>query len=77
MKIIYPLEVGIAVIHPVGDLPILEIARKDVPAGLPYMIVEDSTIPTDRNTRADWTADFSTPDGYGIGHEAWAIEQQA
>lgn len=76
MKIIYPFESGIAVIHPTGVLPIDEVARKDVPAGVPYLIVDDSLIPADRTNRDAWTADFSTPDGYGIGADAWFSEQQ-
>lgn len=76
MKIIYPNgEGGVAIIHPTGALPIEEVARKDVPAGTPYRIVNDEDIPTDRSSRALWTADFSNPDGHGIGAEAWFAEQ--
>ncbi|NBS70334.1 hypothetical protein EBT31_15690 [bacterium] len=76
MKIIYPQNGGIAVVHPTGELPIEEVARKDVPAGVPYIIVSDDTIPTDRTFRAAWEADFSNPDGYGIGADAWFAEQK-
>lgn len=31
-----------------------EIAEKDVPAGLPYVIVSADTIPTDRTFRSAW-----------------------
>jgi len=65
MKIIYPLDDGIAVIHPTGVLTVEETAKKDVPAGVAYLIVEDSDIPEDRTYREAWTADFTTPDGYG------------
>ena len=76
-KVIYPVGDGIAVIHPTGEIPVAEVARKDVPAGSPYLIVEDSDIPTDRTYRSAWTltADFSNPDGYVIGHDAWEQEQ--
>lgn len=77
MKVIYPTETGIAVITPTGVLPIGEVARKDVPAGKPYLIVADSAVPTDRSLRAAWEADFSAPHGYGIGAEAWLAEQAA
>lgn len=43
------------------------IAEKDVPYNLPYWIVEDSVIPTDRTFREAWTVDESLgePDGFG------------
>lgn len=77
-KIIYPIEDGkIAVIHqtPKSELSIEELARKDVPEGKPYVIVKDSDIPEDRTFRGAWEADFSKPDGVGIGHEAWEAER--
>lgn len=79
-RIIYPNgNGGIAVITPSdkSDLPVVEIARKDVPAGVPYRIVDEADIPSDRSQRDLWTADFSQPDGYGIGAEAWFAEQAA
>lgn len=76
--IIYPTsDGGIAVIVPSGALPADDVARKDVPAGVPYRIVAVSDIPFDRSERALWTADLSNPDGYGIGAEAWIVEQEA
>jgi hypothetical protein len=56
-------------------MPVSEVARKDVPAGLPYLIVDASSIPADRQFRNAWEADFSNPDGYGIGADAWFAEQ--
>ena len=43
------------------------IAEKDVPYQLPYWIVEDNDIPTDRTDRNRWTLDESIgdPDGFG------------
>ena len=64
-------EGGLSVIHPTGKLPIEEVAQKDVPAGTPYLIVEDDAVPSDRSFRNAWEADFSNPDGYGIGADAW------
>jgi hypothetical protein len=52
-----------------------EIARKDVPAGVPYLIVNASDLPEDRTYRDAWTADFSQPDGIGIGADAWFAER--
>jgi hypothetical protein len=78
--IIYPNgQGGIAVILPAPDcgIPLREIARKDVPAGVAFRIIDAPTIPTDRTYRDAWTADFSAPDGCGIGAEAWFAEQEA
>ena len=62
MKIIYKnSDESIAIIHPTSEaleiMTIEEIALKDVPTGLPYKIVEDSEIPTDRTFRYAWTID--------------------
>lgn len=66
MKIIYPTDTGIAVIHPCAcGLSVEDIAQKDVPTGKPYLIVDDDVIPSDRTLRDAWTADFSSPDGVG------------
>ncbi len=74
-KIIYQTKDGIAIIHPTGEIPFEEVCRKDVPAGVPYIIVDESEIPTDRTFRSAWEADTSNPDGHGIGSQAWFIEQ--
>ncbi|CAN7625395.1 hypothetical protein [Aminobacter sp. LjRoot7] len=78
-RIIFPSGDGVAVIAPAEKigLPIEEIARKDVPAGVPYRIVDASDIPDDRSQRELWAADFSQPDGHGIGAAAWFAEQEA
>lgn len=72
-RIIYPTtDGGIAVIIPAPcGLTIEEIAAKDVPAGVPYRIIEASDIPQDRTHREAWEADFTSPDGVGVGPEAW------
>jgi hypothetical protein len=56
-RIIYPTpEGGVAIIIPAPDcgLTIEEIAAKDVPAGVPFRIVEAADIPTDRTFRNAW-----------------------
>ena len=67
----------ISVITPTGELPIEEVARKDVPAGLPYLFISADDVPGDRLFRNAWDADFSNPDGYGVGHEVWFSEQRS
>ena len=77
-RIIYQnAEGGVSVIIPTGELCIEEIAKKDVPVGVPYEIVDSLAIPSDRTFRGAWEADFSNPDGYGIGADAWFAQQEA
>ena len=66
-KIIYPLDDGgIAIITPCDcGLSINEIAKKDVPSGIKYKIVDATALSTDRTTRETWTFDFSDYDGIG------------
>lgn len=76
-RIIYKTdEGGVAVIVPAPECPlsIEEIARKDVPTGKPYAIVDTAEIPTDREFRNAWTIDEADlQDGvgadYGVGSE--------
>lgn len=56
-RIIYPTpEGGVAIIVPAPDcgLTIEEIARKDVPAGADFRIVDAADIPDDRTFRNAW-----------------------
>ena len=77
-KILFPnSEGGVSVIHPTGELSIEDVCQKDVPAGTPYLVVEDDVIPSDRSFRNAWEADFSNPDGHGIGADAWFAQQEA
>jgi hypothetical protein len=78
MKILYPNPTAASsVIHPTGELPIEDICQKDVPAGVPYLIVSEDDIPSDRSFRGAWEADFSNPDGYGIGADAYFAAKAA
>lgn len=56
-RIIYPTpEGGVAIIIPAPDcgLTIEQIAAKDVPAGVPFKVVDVSEIPSDRTFRSAW-----------------------
>jgi hypothetical protein len=54
-RIIYANPDGsVAVIIPTGELPIEEVAAKDVPEGAPYEIVTTDEIPADRTFRGAW-----------------------
>lgn len=47
---------GVSIIIPTESL---ELAMKDIPAGKPYLIVDAADIPTEREFRNAWTADFT------------------
>lgn len=57
LRIIYPTpEGGVAIIIPAVEcgLTIEQIAAKDVPAGVPFKVVDVSEIPSDRTFRSAW-----------------------
>lgn len=59
VSIIIPCDCG---------LTIEQIGKKDVPQGVPFWIVEASTIPTDRTFRDAWELDTDSmgePSGFG------------
>lgn len=62
---------SIGIITPTDEalsfVTIKQIAEKDVPHNLPYWIVNESDIPTDRTFRSAWEIDesFCKPDGFG------------
>jgi hypothetical protein len=70
-RIIYQTpEGGVAVIIPTESV---ELALKDVPEGVPYEIVDEADIPSDRFFRGAWVAngaavDIDLPKAQEIGH---------
>lgn len=79
-RIIYSNENGgVSILTPtdsaLATMTIQDIALKIVPAGLPFKIIKASSIPSDRTFRNAWEADMSSPDGVGIGYEAWLATQ--
>jgi hypothetical protein len=75
LRIIYPTpDGGIAIVIPTGELPIEEVAAKDVPEGVAYEIVEDDAIPADRFFRNAWVANGAAVEvdldqAKSIGHD--------
>ncbi len=66
-KIIFPNELGgISVLISTGVLVIEEIAKKDVPTGVKYKIIDDTDLPSSREFRNAWEFDFTT-DFDGVG----------
>ena len=75
MKIIFKnKDNSVGIITPtneaLGFATIEQIAEKDVPYNLPYWIVEDLIIPTDRTFRSVWEIDESMGKPTGFGGES-------
>ena len=51
------------------------IAKKDVPEGLPFWIVNNDFIPQDRTFRGAWEIDESMGEPHGYGHEGYTFEE--
>jgi hypothetical protein len=75
-RIIYETEEGgVMVLDPSPEFlethTLEDLAAKDVPAGVPYKIVDVSVFPPDRFFRDAWEAVIDKPDGvgadYGVG----------
>jgi hypothetical protein len=67
---------GICLIMPTGELSVEEVARKDVPAGTSYIILNTDQVPADHTFFSAWEADFNASHGVGIGADAWFAEQE-
>lgn len=79
MKIIYKnQDNSISIITPTQEAlniyGIDAIAKKDVPHNLPFKIVEDDVIPSDRSFRGAWTIDDSELTD-GVGGELNTFEE--
>ena len=76
--IIYPNEGALAVVfpNPESGLTIEQIATKDVPQNVPYLIIETEALPEDQTFFEAWEADFSEPHGLGDPETYW-IEEAA
>lgn len=56
-RILFPNDDGgVSIIIPAESV---DAAMKDIPSGKPYLIVDAADIPTDREFRNAWTADFT------------------
>ena len=64
---IFPNETTISIVYPAPNTRMTfdSIIKKSVPTGVPYLIIDSSELPADREFRDAWQADFSNPDGYG------------
>lgn len=66
--VIFEREGRISILWPSQPYPVEEVAKKDVPVGVPYLILDASELPQEPAFRAAWVVDFSNPDGYGQGY---------
>lgn len=62
---------GACVLFPILDcgLTLEQIALKDVPNGAPFFYMDRALVPQDMEYANAWEADFSNPDGFGMGYE--------
>jgi len=67
MKVILYNQNGIKVTTPIINVDINIIADKDVPVGIPYIIVDSLILPNE--PQETWEVDFSNPDGIGLTQE--------
>ena len=79
-RIIYNQDNGVvAIVIPapevLRDYTIEEIAAKDVPAGVPYKIIDTADVPTDRTFRNAWEADMTNPDGVGAESNEFPVKE--
>jgi hypothetical protein len=78
--ILYPNSNGSVVfVWPAPDtaFSVEQIAQKDVPEGVPYIIANTADLPSDHAFFEAFEADFSNPDGTGIGADAWFAAKAA
>ena len=78
-RIVYNNPDGsVCILIPTGEIPIEEVAKKDVPAGVEYKIINVEDIPTDRTFRDAWEFELTDPDGigadYGVGSTLAVVE---
>jgi hypothetical protein len=78
MYIIYPNKYkSLCLISPADNthMSIQDIALKDTPFGLPFLIINDSDLPYNFDFFMAWEADFSNPHGHGLGAHRYFIEK--
>lgn len=71
--VIFPTDEGnVGILYPSDcGLSLDDIAKKDIPPGKPYRFISDEDTPKDHLFFNAFEADFSNPDGYGLGYDAW------
>lgn len=66
----YPGSVSLTT--PVDGTDLQKVIHTALPAGTPYLIVDEADLPPDDGYWfGAWEADFSVPDGTSIGPDAW------
>lgn len=81
MRVVYVGDDGVlCVVIPtpeaLAEYGIDAIAKKDVPEGRPYKIVQEADIPQDRSQRDKWTVDVKALTD-GVGSESNEIDEDA
>ena len=60
-----------------SDYPAVHQGEMDVPIGQPFIVLDQSDIPTDTSFADAWDVDLSSPDGVRKGYAAWLEERIA
>tara|TARA_B100000123_G_scaffold201843_1_gene151804 strand:- start:40 stop:369 length:330 start_codon:yes stop_codon:yes gene_type:complete len=60
-----------------SDYSAVDQGEMDVPIGKPFIVLDQSDIPTDTSFADAWDVDLSSPDGVGKGYDTWVQEQVA
>lgn len=76
MKVVYEKDSVMYILVPSPEAlkhyPLSMIAQKDVPEGVPFWIIADEEIPTDRTFRDAWVYNPTRPaDGIGSKHNTF------
>lgn len=71
--VLYDRDGFLSVVSPAAGTDPHDVALRCVPEGVPYLIVPVSELPTDPAYREAWAADFSEPDGVGVGVENYFL----
>ena len=66
-KIIFPNEIGIAIVHPTSEVSFEQTALRCVPTGVKYKIIDHTDLPADRDFRNAWEYDFDKNGHDGVG----------
>ena len=81
MKIVFKnKDNSIGIITPTDEAlrfaTVIQVAEKDVPKDLPYWLVNDTDIPSDRTNRDRWVLeDMPEPAGFGGASNEFSDEQ--
>lgn len=75
MFAIYKENDSMALVVPPKGFDHVQAAEMAIPFKHPFLFVPEKDIPEDLDTLGAWDADFSEPDGYGLGPQRYFIRK--